>query len=41
MDIFKENGLGIARIKIKDSDSNYNYILWCEETREVPVSYEI
>jgi hypothetical protein len=34
MDVFEENGFGIARIRIKDSDSNYNYIVWCSETHE-------
>lgn len=37
MDIFKEEGLGIARIRIEESDSNYNYVFWCEETGECAV----
>ena len=37
MDIYEENGLGIARIKIPDSDSNYNYILWCGDTKDCAV----
>lgn len=37
MDIYKESGLGIARIKIPESDSNYNYILWCGDTNECVV----
>jgi hydroxyacylglutathione hydrolase len=37
MDVFEENGFGIARIRIKDSDSNYNYIVWCSETHESAV----
>jgi hydroxyacylglutathione hydrolase len=32
MDVFEENGFGIARIRIKESDGNYNYIIWCSET---------
>jgi len=34
VDVFEGNGFGIARIRIKESDSNYNYIVWCSETRE-------
>ena len=26
MDIYQEGGYGISRFKVKDSDSNYNYI---------------
>jgi len=37
MDIFQKSGLGIARIKIQESDSNYNYIAWCEDSRECAV----
>lgn len=37
MDLFEENGFGIARIRIKESDSNYNYIVWCSETLESAV----
>lgn len=37
MDAFEEDGFGIARIRIKESDSNYNYIIWCHETRESAV----
>jgi hydroxyacylglutathione hydrolase len=37
MEIFEEQGLCIARIRIQESDSNYNYIAWCEETRECAV----
>jgi hydroxyacylglutathione hydrolase len=37
MDVFEESGFGIARIRIKESDSNYNYIIWCRETLESAV----
>lgn len=37
MDIYEEGSLGIARIKIPDSDSNYNYILWCKDTKDCAV----
>ncbi|MGB7293612.1 MAG: hydroxyacylglutathione hydrolase C-terminal domain-containing protein [Thermodesulfobacteriota bacterium] len=37
MDIFEESGFGIARIRIKESDNNYNYIIWCRETLESAV----
>lgn len=37
MDVFEETGFGIARIRITESDSNYNYIIWCSETRESAV----
>jgi hydroxyacylglutathione hydrolase len=37
MDVFEESGIGIARIRIKESDSNYNYIIWCSETLESAV----
>lgn len=32
MDIFSGEGYGIARIKAPESDSNYNYVVWCGET---------
>jgi len=37
MDIYNESGYGIARIRIEESDNNYNYIVWCTETRECAV----
>jgi hydroxyacylglutathione hydrolase len=37
MDLFIEDGYGIARIRIKGSDNNYNYIVWCAETLECVV----
>lgn len=37
MDVFEESGFGIARIRIEESDSNYNYIIWCSETLESAV----
>ena len=37
MEIFKENGYAIARIRIKESDNNYNYVVWCIETSECAV----
>lgn len=37
IDVFEENGFGIARVRIKESDSNYNYIIWCSETLESAV----
>ena len=37
MDIFDSSGLGIVRIKISESDSNYNYIVWCNKTNECAV----
>ncbi len=37
MDIYTESGYGIARLRIKDSDNNYNYIIWCTETKECAV----
>lgn len=37
MDIYNGPGYGIARIRIEDSDSNYNYIVWCTETKECAV----
>ena len=37
MDIYIEDGFSIARIKIEDSDSNYNYIIWCNKTKECAV----
>lgn len=32
MDIFPGDGFGIARIRAPESDSNYNYVVWCGET---------
>ena len=32
-----EKGYGIARVRIEESDKNYNYVLWCEETSECAV----
>lgn len=37
MDLFIDKGYGIARIRIEESDKNYNYVLWCEETSECAV----
>ena len=37
MDLYSGPGYAIARIRIEDSDSNYNYILWCTETNECAV----
>ncbi len=37
MDIYTGKGYGIARIRIEDSDSNYNYIVWCTATNECAV----
>ncbi|HSE84206.1 MAG TPA: hydroxyacylglutathione hydrolase [Thermodesulfobacteriota bacterium] len=37
MDTFIESGYGIARIPIKKSDNNYNYVVWCTETLECAV----
>ncbi len=37
MNIYIEDGFSIARIKIEDSDSNYNYIIWCNKTKECAV----
>jgi hydroxyacylglutathione hydrolase len=37
MDVFEESGFGIARIRIKESDSNYNYVVWCSDTHESAV----
>lgn len=37
MDIYTGPGYGIARIRVEDSDSNYNYIVWCTETNECAV----
>ncbi len=37
MDIYIEDGYTIARIRIPDSDSNYNYIVWCNKTNECAV----
>lgn len=32
MDTFSGDGYGIARIRAPESDSNYNYVVWCGET---------
>ena len=37
MDVFETEGLGIARIRIAESDCNYNYVLWCKDTRDCAV----
>ena len=37
MDIYQESDYGILRFRVKDSDSNYNYIVWCSETLESAV----
>ncbi len=37
MDIFSGTGYGIARIRAPESDSNYNYVLWCRDTSECAV----
>lgn len=37
MDLFTGSGYGIARMPIKGSDNNYNYIVWCAETLECGV----
>jgi glyoxylase-like metal-dependent hydrolase (beta-lactamase superfamily II) len=37
MDEFSGTGYGIARIRAPESDSNYNYIVWCTETSECAV----
>ncbi len=37
MELFGGSGYGIARVRIKGSDSNYNYIVWCAETLECAV----
>jgi hydroxyacylglutathione hydrolase len=37
MELFGESGYRIARVRIKGSDSNYNYIVWCAETLECAV----
>jgi len=37
MDIYNESGYGIARLRIEESDNNYNYIVWCTETGECAV----
>jgi hydroxyacylglutathione hydrolase len=37
MDIYNGPGYGIARILIEDSDSNYNYVVWCTDTKECAV----
>lgn len=37
MDIYNGPGYAIARFQIEDSDSNYNYLVWCTETKECAV----
>ncbi|MCZ6790348.1 MAG: MBL fold metallo-hydrolase, partial [Candidatus Dadabacteria bacterium] len=37
MDIYNESGYAIARLRIEESDNNYNYIVWCTETKECAV----
>ncbi len=37
MDIYQEQGYSIVRKKVEESDSNYNYLAWCNETRECAV----
>lgn len=37
MDTFTGPGYGIARIRTEESDSNYNYVIWCAETSECAV----
>jgi len=37
MDIYQESGYGILRFRVEESDSNYNYIVWCSETLESAV----
>ena len=37
MDIYQQSGYGILRFRVKDSDSNYNSIVWCNETLESAV----
>jgi hydroxyacylglutathione hydrolase len=37
MDTFSGAGYGIARIRAPESDSNYNYVVWCRETSECAV----
>ncbi|MEW6143819.1 MAG: hydroxyacylglutathione hydrolase [Thermodesulfobacteriota bacterium] len=37
MDTFSGAGYGIARIRAPESDSNYNYVVWCGETSECAV----
>ena len=37
MDEFSGTGYGIARIRAPESDSNYNYIVWCTDTSECAV----
>ncbi len=37
MDIFTGERYGIARIPIEESDNNYNYVIWCSETKECAV----
>ncbi len=37
MDIFETEKYSIARLFIENSDRNFNYIIWCNETRECAV----
>ena len=37
METFNGNGYKVARFRIKNSDCNYNYILWCVETNKCVV----
>ncbi len=37
MDVYEESGFGIARIRIRESDNNYNYIVWCRDSLESAV----
>ncbi len=37
MDVYSGNGYGIARLRAPESDSNYNYVVWCPETSECAV----
>lgn len=37
MDTYSGPGYGIARIRTEESDSNYNYIIWCKDTSECAV----
>lgn len=37
MDLFTGSEYGIARARIRGSDNNYNYIVWCAETLECGV----
>lgn len=37
MEILKKNGYGIGRMSVKNSDNNYNYIVWCTGSLECAV----